>query len=100
MKKLKRKGPKDKSRFRKSPIFYEELTILKGQELIAELMGASEVSRTTLAKRLGQTKAHVTKLLSGDRNLTLRTLGRVCFHLGAEVMLNTQPVETPEDGVA
>jgi hypothetical protein len=92
MEKAQRKGPKKKSDFGNSPAFYEELAILNAQETIAELLESSQTTKTELASRLGQTKAHVTELLSEDRNLTLRSFGRVCFHLGAEIVFNTRPI--------
>ena len=65
--------------------FYEELTVLMAQEKIAELMEIQQISKVKLAKLLNQSKAHVTKLLSEDHNLTLKTFGRVCFHLNASI---------------
>ena len=69
--------------------FYEELTLLKAQEKIAELMENNNVSKAELAKRLNQSKAHVTELLSEGRNLTLKTFARVCFHLNTEIDFKT-----------
>ena len=80
--------------FKKDPLFYEELTILKAQEKIAELMMNSNCSKTKLAGLLNQSKAHITEMLSSDRNLTLRTLGRVCFHLNAEIEFQSYAIGT------
>ena len=71
--------------YKKDPEFYEEWTLLSAQEKIAELMEKQNVSKSELAKRLSQSKAHVTNLLSGERNLTLKSFGRICFHLGVSV---------------
>lgn len=38
-------------------------------------------SRTELAREMGKNKSAVTRLLSGDRNLTLRTLSDIAFAL-------------------
>ena len=65
--------------------FYEGLTVLVAQEKIAKLMEAQEISKSELAKLLNKSKAHVTGLLSDGRNLTLKTFGRVCFHLNAKI---------------
>ena len=77
--------PKSAKAFRNDPVFYEELTILKAQEKIAELMVSSNTSKTKLATLLNQSKAHVTEMLSDGRNLTLRTFARICFYLNAEI---------------
>lgn len=69
------------------PDFYEELLLLKAQELIAELMHKQGIQKVELANKLNQSKAHVTSLLSSGRNLTLKSLANVCYHLGAEVNL-------------
>ena len=65
--------------------FYEEFTVLAAQEKIAKLMEEQKISKAELAKKLNQSKAHVTSLLSDGRNLTLKTFGRVCFHLNAKI---------------
>ena len=52
-------------------------------------MKSGNVSKAELAKRLSQSKAHVTELLSEGRNLTLKTFARVCFHLNAEIDFKT-----------
>lgn len=87
-----RSGSKTIEDFRDSLAFHEELAIAKAQELIASLMEGSDVSRADLARRLGQSKAHVTNLLSDGRNLTLRSLAKVCYHLGAELSLEAEPI--------
>ena len=81
--------PKNIESFKDDPLFYEELTILKAQETIAELMKNSNTTKAELAKSLNQSKAHVTELLSDGRNLTLRTFARVCFHLKSEIDFQT-----------
>ena len=81
--------PKSFETFKKDPEFYEELTILKAQEAIVELMIKRGTTKTELAKALNQSKPHVTGLLSDGRNLTLKTFARVCFHLNAEVEFQT-----------
>lgn len=82
---------KKKRKVTESPEFFEEYTVIKAQELIAELMNKQDISKAELAKRLKQSKAHVTELLSEGRNLTLKTLGRICYHLDAEVDFTARP---------
>ena len=86
--------PKSTETYKKDPVFYEELAILKAQEKIAELMKNSNTTRTALAQSLKQSKAHVTELLSNGRNLTLRTFARVCFHLNVEIDFHTHIIGT------
>jgi transcriptional regulator with XRE-family HTH domain len=48
------------------------------------------INRKELAERLGSSRSHVTQLLSGERNFTLRTLAEIAFTLGRRVHLATQ----------
>lgn len=51
---------------------------------IAEYMEDTGVSKAELARRLGSSRAFVTKVLAGDANMTLKTFSKVLFHLGAK----------------
>ncbi len=59
------------------PVLEQEHLILDVTEMIVELMNERGVTRSELADRLGKTKGHVSQLLSGSRNLTLRTLSDI-----------------------
>ena len=74
-----------------------EKLILEVSELILEKMEQANISHTELARRLGKSKSHVSRLLRGDRNMTLRTLAEVCYSLSYRASLNLQPLETVED---
>jgi transcriptional regulator with XRE-family HTH domain len=62
----------------------EESLILDVTEKIHEQMEALGVSRAQLAERMGKSKAYVSQLLSGSRNMTLRSLADISFALGLE----------------
>lgn len=51
----------------------QERLILAAQETICEAMEQESVTRSELARRIGKTRGYVTQLLSGKRNLTMRT---------------------------
>ena len=74
-----------------------ERLILEVSELILEKMEQSDISHTELAGRLGKSKSHVSRLLRGDRNMTLRTLAEICYSLSYRASLNFQPLQTVED---
>lgn len=42
------------------------------------------ISKTELAKRLSKSKAYVSQILDGSRNMTLSTLSDICFALGVK----------------
>ncbi|RME58748.1 XRE family transcriptional regulator [Candidatus Parcubacteria bacterium] len=62
----------------------EEEFILDVTENIWEEMQRQGVNKAELAERLGKSRAYVTQLLNGSRNMTLRSLADICFALGAE----------------
>jgi len=62
----------------------QEQLILKVTEAIYLKMEEMGVNRVQLANRLGKTKANVSQLLSGNRNMTLRSLADISFALGLE----------------
>lgn len=63
----------------------EESFILDVTEEIHEKMEVLGVSRAQLADRMGKSKAYVSQLLSGSRNMTLRSLADISFALGLEM---------------
>lgn len=54
--------------------FLTEKTILDFTEQVVASMEAQGISRAELAKRLGVSKAFITKLLNGNPNLTIKTM--------------------------
>jgi transcriptional regulator with XRE-family HTH domain len=60
----------------------QELLITEVTEAIWAAMEDAGITKTELATRMGATKGHVSQVLSGSRNMTLRTLSDVCFALG------------------
>ena len=70
----------------------QERLILEVTESLARAVKEERITRTELARRLGQTPTYVAKALDGRRNLTLRTIAditaalalRPSFQLGSE----------------
>ena len=69
-------------------MFLQEYCILSATEEISRVMEEKEVMKADLARLLGCSRAHVTQLLNGGRNMTLRTLSDICM------VLNVEPVIT------
>lgn len=75
-------------------LFAEESLIVDAAEEIWAAMERKGVSKTDLAALLGTSKANITQLLSGSRNMTLRTLADISFYLGQRVSLKVcEPLE-------
>jgi DNA-binding Xre family transcriptional regulator len=59
----------------------QERLITEVTETIWKVMEESGINKTDLANRIGATKGHVSQVLNGSRNMTLRTLADICFAL-------------------
>ena len=64
---------------------------------ITWFMREHKISRADLAHSMGVSPGRVSQILSGDENLTLRTLSSVVTALGAKVELTLRPVEDPDE---
>ena len=75
----------------------EEELILEVTEAVSAVMEKEHISKAQLAKRLGKTKGFISQLLSGGRNLTLRTLAGLVDALGYRVVIR---VSKDHDGMS
>ena len=81
--------------------FYEEeRLILWTTEEIAGAMVDQGISRADIAERIGTSRANVTQLLSGSRNMTLRSLARLAHACGLRATIHLEELSdavfTPE----
>jgi transcriptional regulator with XRE-family HTH domain len=78
----------------------QERLILDATEAVVRLLDDQTLSRQELARRLGKTKGFISRILSGEHNMTLRTLADVGYALDCEFSMNTCPhadsVRAPE----
>ena len=72
--------------------YEEERLILWATEAVAEAMANQRLTRTQLAEALGTSRPNVTQLLSGSRNMTLRTLAALAHACGMRVDLKIEPL--------
>lgn len=71
----------------------QERFILEATEQIAKIMEEEHVSKAELASRLNKSKAFVTQLLGGGRNMTIRTLADVMTALGYSPSIQATPLK-------
>jgi transcriptional regulator with XRE-family HTH domain len=76
----------------KHPDYWAELAMLYFSEDVLEHMRTLGITRAELARRLGTSPSHVTRLLSGSGNLTLATMSRMAFVLGLELHTSLRPM--------
>jgi hypothetical protein len=60
-------------------------------------MSEHKVTRADLAQSMGVSPGRVSQILSGDENLTLRTISGVLAALGAELEVILHPVDGPAE---
>jgi DNA-binding phage protein len=65
--------------------YWVDVPITDFIEDVWRLMEEQKVSRAELARRLGTSRAYVTKLLGGNANFTLQTMAKVAMALGSQV---------------
>jgi transcriptional regulator with XRE-family HTH domain len=73
--------------------FEEEYVVVDTSERLLKAVETSSLSRAKLAELLKTSRANVTQLLNGRRNLTLRTLARIAFFLGYRIRVFFQPLD-------
>ena len=63
-------------------IMMQEDLIMDVTETFCEILERERINKSTLAKLMGKTKGYLSQLLGGGRNLTLRSMADLAFHLG------------------
>ena len=74
----------------KSRLYQQEKLIFDAGEMIATALEGTDTTRAELARRMGRTRAFITHILSGERNLTMRTFADAMTCLGFEVSMSAK----------
>jgi transcriptional regulator with XRE-family HTH domain len=72
--------------------YWAEAAIVEFTEALWARMEDEKVSRAELARRLGTSKAYVTKVLGGNANFTLYSLAKLALAVGAKVRVSIDPI--------
>lgn len=75
----------------------QEILITDVTEMIVGLMQEAKVTRLEMARRLGKSKGFVSHLLSGQRNMTLRTLADLVGAVEHRVEVFAVPCSAPRE---
>lgn len=67
--------------------YAQESLIWSVTEEVCRVMNEAGVSRTELAQRAGTSVSHISQLLDGTRNMTLRTAATLAHALGQQVAI-------------
>jgi transcriptional regulator with XRE-family HTH domain len=68
-------------------ILEQERVMVDATELVCNAMDFRRMSRSELAEKMGRSKAHVTQILRGSQNLTLRTLADVFYAMNCRLIM-------------
>jgi len=79
-------------RYKNDVDFLAEQAIISLTERIVEKMESANISRAELAKRLGVSKAMVTKILNGNPNLTIKTIVSIANAMNCKMDIDLYPV--------
>lgn len=80
-------------------LYLQERSILGVTELISQLMQEHRVTKAELARRLEKSKAFVTHLLNGRRNMTVRTISDVMWALDSSLVTSAEPLTVGHEDV-
>jgi transcriptional regulator with XRE-family HTH domain len=75
------------------PVFVTEGLLIEFTEQICYWMEEKKISRSELARRLGKSRAYVTRILKGNSNFTIGSLAKVAIALGVEPVISLKDRE-------
>jgi len=78
------------------PVYQAEKLKLMLMEHVSAVMEEKNISRAELARRLGSSRAYITRLLDGSANMTVETLTRLSLALGCRLYIELR--EEPQRG--
>jgi len=74
----------------------QERLIVAATEAIWKAMEEAGINKAELANRMAATKGYISQVLSGSRNMTLRTLSDICFVLGKKPVITLEAQDNNE----
>lgn len=77
-------------------IYEQERLIVWTTEAIAEAMEETGLAKADIAGALGKTRAHITQVLGGTRNMTLRTLADLAYACGKRAGIALEPLRASD----
>jgi transcriptional regulator with XRE-family HTH domain len=75
------------------PSYWSFLTTLEFIDALVAEMDAQGINGAELARRMGTSRAWVSRVLAGECNLTVATMGKLAFALGMRVTTQIVPLD-------
>lgn len=69
-----------------------ESALAMAQAVMQNAMDQSAISRATLARRMDRPRSFITRMLSGNHNLTIKTMARCLAACGYEIQFGLTPI--------
>ena len=82
---------------REHPAYWSYLSMLEFIDRLVAEMDSQGVSAAELARRMGTSRAWVSRVLRGENNLTVASMGKLAFALGMRVTTELAPLEETAD---
>jgi len=82
--------------YQHDPDYIAELLVIGLNAQVVSRMEATGVRRSDLARRMGVSKAYITRILKGNPNLTLRTIAALSLALEARPIVGLYPCRMDE----
>jgi transcriptional regulator with XRE-family HTH domain len=76
------------------PAYWSYLTTLEFVDGIVAEMDRQGINGAELARRMGTSRAWVSRVLAGECNLTVASMGKLAFALGMKVTTQLAPADT------
>ncbi|MGH7570605.1 MAG: hypothetical protein ACREMK_02035 [Gemmatimonadota bacterium] len=77
-------------------LYEQERLIVWATEIVARAMKTAGKSKADMARDLETTPSHITQVLGGSRNMTLRTLANLAFSCDSRVRVDFEPLKVGE----
>lgn len=81
-------------------IFAQEDLIEEAGELIVRAMDRENISKNELSQRIGVSRPYITQILSGSRNITLRTFADLMYAMNEKVLITSTSISDMDDSNA
>jgi len=82
--------------YQNDPDYIAELLVLGLNEQVVARMQAMGLRRSDIARRMGVSKAYITRILRGNPNLTLRTVAALSLALDTRPIVGLHPCRMDE----
>lgn len=77
-------------------LLHRETMLLEITESIVAHIEKHKITQAILAKKMGKSKQHISKILQGDHNMELSTLADMLWALGVDIEIQIQPTSNHE----